>query len=201
MIYTSDKIKKKNNRKRKISKILKVVFFPIIAILLILILYTGYIRVIKSEKDVSIFGFRQYMVMTGSMEPEYKKGDLIVVKSKNKEQINVGDVINYTSENNSDTITHRIIEKHEEDGKTLYTTKGDSNNSNDPDPVNFDQVKGVVVFRVSKLGMIITNILTGTGIAIIFALVFISYVISTRKEEKRIAREDIRKAYNKPKYE
>ena len=201
MIYTDEMIKQKNKQKQKLNKIVKIITYPIAIVILLLVLYMGYIKCIKHEKDVSIFGFRQYVVATGSMEPKYNVGDLIIVKEIPEEEIKIGDIINYISENGIDTITHRVVNIIEKDGKTYYETKGDNNNSEDPELVNFQQVRGKLVFKISKLGTIITNLLTGTGIAILFVVILLSYLRDKNKEEKIIARENARKLFNVPKYE
>ena len=58
----------------------------------------------------------------------------------------------------------------------------------------------MVVFRISKLGTMVTSLYTGTGIAVIFAIIVVSYLRDKNKEEKIIARENARKIYNVPKY-
>ena len=45
----------------------------------------------------------------------------------------------------------------QKDGQTYYKTKGDNNNSVDPELVNYSQVKGILVFKISKLGTVITK--------------------------------------------
>ena len=201
MIYTDKMIKDKKTKKEKINKILKVIVYPFIILIFSLVIYVGYMKYIKHENDINIFGFRTYMVATGSMEPEYSIGDMIIIKETPKEKIKAGDVINDISENKADTITHRVIEVEEKQGQTYYKTKGDNNNSEDPEPINYNQVQGVLVFKISKLGKVITKLLTGTGITILFAFIILSYLKDKNKEEKIIARENARKLYNVPKYE
>lgn len=162
MIYTDKIIKQRNNQKEKRRKIFKIISFPFVIIILLLVFYAGYLKYIKKENDINILGFRQYMVDTGSMEPQYSVGDLIIIKETPKEKIQVGDVINYTSANGIDTITHRVVEILEKDGEIYYKTKGDNNNEEDPDLVNFNKVKGVLVFKISKLGTIIKKCLLKT---------------------------------------
>ena len=159
MIYTDKMIKDKKTKKEKFNKILKVIVYPFIILIFSLVIYVGYMKYIKHENDVNIFGFRTYMVATGSMEPEYSIGDVIIIKETPKEKIKVGDVINY------------------------------------------NQVQGVLVFKISKVGTIITKLLTGTGITILSAFIVLSYLKDKNKEEKIIARENARKLYNVPRYE
>lgn len=201
MIYTNEIIKKKYEKKLIIKRLLKIVYVPIIAGIILITILAGYKKCVKHENNISILGFRQYVVATGSMEPEYNIGDVIIIREKPEEEIKIGDIINYTSENGIDTITHRVVDIIEKDGQNYYKTKGDNNNSVDPELVNYSQVKGILVFKISKLGTVITKMFTGTGITILFAVIILSYIRDKNKEEKIIARENARKLYNVPKYE
>lgn len=201
MIYTNEIIKKKYEKKLIIKRLLKIVYVPIIAGIILITILAGYKKYVKHENNISILGFRQYVVATGSMEPEYNIGDVIIIREKPEEEIKIGDIINYTSENGIDTITHRVVDIIEKDGQNYYKTKGDNNNSEDSELVKYSQVKGKLVFKISKLGTAITKLFTGTGITILFAVIILSYIRDKNKEEKIIARENARKLYNVPKYE
>ena len=201
MVYTNEDIKQKMIRKKRIKTAFKIIFLPILAIIFILVGYISYMKYIKHETDINIFGFREYVVSTGSMEPNYNVGDLIIVKEQKKDDIKVDDVINFKIGNGNETVTHRVTEIVEKDGETYYKTKGDNNSSEDVDLVKANQIQGTVVFKINQLGAILMNLLTETGILIIFVVVILSYIRTNRKEERRIAREDARKLYNVPKYE
>lgn len=200
MIYTSETIKKKNARKMAFKKFIGSMYIIVIIAIAVLALYIGYMKYIKHEKDISILGFRQYVVATNSMEPKYNIGDLIIIKQTPIDKIEVGDVINYISENGTDTITHRVVQITEVNGQKYYKTKGDSNNSEDPELINQSQVRGILLFKISKVGTILTKILTGTGLVVLFGIILLSYFRDKDKEEKKLARENARKLYNNPKY-
>ena len=200
MIYTDKIIEQKQNNRKKLGMILKIITYPFIALIILLVFYAGYLKYIKHEDDINILGFRQYVVATGSMEPQYNIGDLIITKEKAKEEIKTGDIINYISNDKTNTVTHRIVDIVKKDGQIFYRTKGDNNNSEDSELVNYNQVKGVLVFKISKVGTIMTKLITETGITIIFAIIILSYLRDKNKEEKIIARENARKIYNVPKY-
>ena len=104
MVYTNEIIKKKNQKRDNIRKIIKIIVLPLIILLVLLSGYIGYMKYIQKEDNISIFGYRAYIVLTGSMEPHYNMGDMIVIKEQPKENIKEGDVINYISENGKDTI-------------------------------------------------------------------------------------------------
>ena len=200
MIYTNEVIKKKKARKILLKKIFKYIYISIFVVIIMLAIYVEFMKYVKNEENASIFGFRQYVVITGSMEPKYNVGDMIIVRKTPIEKIKIGDIINYVSENGTDTITHRVVDIVNIDGQTYYKTKGDNNSSEDSGLVNYSRVKGTLVFKISKVGMLFTTLLTETGITVIFTIIVLSYLIDKNKEEKIIARENVRKIYNVPKY-
>ena len=201
MIYTNEMIIHKLMKKERLNKIFRIITLPITIITIITVLYIGYIKFIKQEDDINLFGIRFYMVLTGSMEPNYNIGDVIVVKETSKDNIKVGDVINFLSENGNDTVTHRVTEIIENDGATLFKTKGDNTNSEDSEAIEFSRVQGTLLFKISKMGIILTKLFTGTGLCIAILVIIFSYLRESRQEEKRIAREEARRIYNIPKYE
>ena len=199
MIYTNEMIKKKKENKQKRGKILRVLFIPLVLIIIILVIDIVYQKYIQKSSSISILGYKVYTVLTGSMEPKYNIGDVIIEKTIEEKDIKVGTVVTYKIKKNK-TITHRVVEIVEEEGKTLYRLKGDNNNSPDKDLVNFNQIQGTILFKIDKIGIIIAKFSSGIGMVIIVVLIGMSYAHSSRSEEKRIAREDARKRFNVPKY-
>jgi signal peptidase len=115
------------------------------------------------------------VVVSGSMEPNINKGDLLFLKGENPEKIEVGDVIVYDAQGlwegaPEDPIVHRVIDIDEEDGDLLFITKGDANEYKDEEPVPEDHVLGVVVGRIPYVGWI-KIILTDYGL--IFPVIII----------------------------
>lgn len=88
-------------------------------------------------------------IATGSMQPSLMVGDLAVVDTTRKVP-EEGDVISYESQGVS--VVHRVIEVREEDGETVWITKGDNNADADPDPVYADQIEGIVSWSIPKAG-------------------------------------------------
>ena len=93
-------------------------------------------------------------ITSGSMWPELKKGDLILIKGiQGKEDISIGDVVIY---NNVRGFTiHRVIRMNE----NSLVTKGDANNVEDS-PIKYEEIIGKTLtinnksFRIPFLGMI-----------------------------------------------
>jgi len=90
-------------------------------------------------------------ITSGSMWPALKKGDIVLIKGIDKQELEIGDIIVY--ENEKGFTIHRIIEL---DKKTLRT-KGDANNVSDS-PIRYEKVVGRTInlfekpFRIPKLG-------------------------------------------------
>lgn len=107
----------------------------------------------------SFFGYRYYTVLTPSMSPTYKTGDMVFVKLQNASDINVGDVITFNPSSSSDAyLTHRVTQKledYEGTGVTCFRTKGDANDTEDAMLIDQERVIGSVKFSIPKLGYIV----------------------------------------------
>ena len=191
-IYTNEEIKLKKDKKKKILIVLRRIFCPIIILIAVFCIYIMYQKLIKQEQNIDFFGFKAYVVLTGSMQPNINIGDVVIEKEKPINEIKVGDIITFKPMGQDATVTHRIVAKTEYENKTIFKTKGDNNNAQDPDSVEIKDIQGVMLFKISKLGKIITGLLTGTGFIIMMAITVISYEYSNRKEDRRLAREEAR---------
>ena len=86
----------------------------------------------------SLFGFRVYRIVSGSMSPTININDIVIVKKQNKYKI--GDIVTYKIDN--DFVTHRIISM----DNNQVITKGDANNVCD-DKIDKDSIIGKVIFK------------------------------------------------------
>ena len=100
-----------------------------------------------------------YTIVSPSMVPNINVLDVIITtRVSNPSKIKVGDVITFNStdyRSSGVTVTHRVkkIEK-TSDGKYLFTTKGDANNTEDATRQPFSSIYGKVLIRLPKLGYI-----------------------------------------------
>ena len=198
-IYTKEMIKEKNEKKRKRKKISKIFFSIIWIIFLAICIYIACQKFVFKSSNIELFGYKAYVVLTGSMKPTINPNDIVIVKKTSKDNIKENDIITF-SKGSTTTVTHRIIEIVEQDGETLYRTKGDNNNSEDVDLVKYNDIEGVYKYKLNKIGAIITGSLTGTGMIGIFLILAISYHRSSKKEDRILTREEARKRYNIYKY-
>ena len=143
-----------------------------ILILTILMAVFFLIRALVFHKT-DVFGYRIYIIMSGSMQPEINLNDAVVTKEASQYQ--EGDIIAFKTE---DSVTiHRIVNIQTNENKKLYQTKGDNNNIEDPHLVGQTQVKGKVVKKIPGVGNIvlflkrnIVFILLGLTIIVIIAI-------------------------------
>ena len=99
-------------------------------------------------------GATPYAVLTGSMEPTYPPGTLVVVKPIDAADLGVGDVVTYQLESGRPEVaTHRIVSRGVNGkGEHWFRTQGDANGAPDPESVRAVQVKGRVWYSVPYLG-------------------------------------------------
>ena len=119
------------------------------SVLLIFIILLLNLMTTTSDKLFEIIGYRSYTVLSGSMEPEFYPGDMVITKHKNKTDINLNDVVTFR-DNDGVIITHRIIEETPEG----YITKGDNNNVEDAEIITENNIIGEVKFSIPKVGYI-----------------------------------------------
>ncbi len=105
------------------------------------------------------FGIRVAVILSGSMEPELKINDFVIVrKAKN---VKVGDIVTYRKNNKTDETIHRIVEI---DGDTVIT-KGDANNSVDP-VVRKNEITGIYIGKIKYLGNLLAFFRSPFGFSI-----------------------------------
>lgn len=95
------------------------------------------------------------VVVSGSMEPEFYRGDIVVVEKANlfglgiqefdPNDVQVGDIVVYNAEWVDEAVIHRVINITEINGSTYFVIKGDNNNVPDPYYVSPDQITDRVV--------------------------------------------------------
>lgn len=85
----------------------------------------------------------------------FNKGDIMVLKGIDPENIGIGNVIVYNI-GRKDPIIHRLVKKNEKDGASYFQTKGDNVAivQNFEKNINEEQVIGKALFRIPYLGYI-----------------------------------------------
>jgi signal peptidase I len=97
-------------------------------------------------------GHRLEAVRSGSMQPTYSVGSMLVVKTVDPSDVRVGMPLSFVTPDDGVIETHRVVEvRHDESGLS-FRTKGDANRAADPDVVPASAVRGSVKWSVPHIG-------------------------------------------------
>ena len=157
------------DKKQRILTIVGIV----LCVILIPILIVNCTLIIKSlvNKDEvpDIGGKTPLIVLTDSMYPEIKAGDLIICEDVEAGDVKVGDVISFfdPAGNGTTVVTHRVNSIETVNGKLYFRTQGDNNNTEDRLSVPEENLVGrwtetrfagigrIAMFMQSTVGLII----------------------------------------------
>ena len=90
-----------------------------------LMIWKGLMVVTGSESPIVV-------VLSGSMEPAFQRGDLLFLTNYEEEEIRVGEIVVFKIDGRDIPIVHRVLKLHEkEDGTIKFLTKGDNNSVDD----------------------------------------------------------------------
>ena len=152
---------------KTLFRIIKGIITVFLCVVLLLVIFQKF-----TKNRVALGNIYIFQVVSESMIPEYKIGDIIVTKKANPVSLKVGDDVTYVASAegiNGMTITHRIISKREAGGKYYFVTKGINNPIEDPE-ISEDMIYGKVIYHtilVSFVGRLLTNI-------VIYYILFVS---------------------------
>jgi len=90
-----------------------------------LMIWKGLMVVTGSESPIVV-------VLSGSMEPAFYRGDLLFLTNYQEDKIEAGEIVVFKIEGRDIPIVHRVIKLHEKaDGHVKFLTKGDNNEVDD----------------------------------------------------------------------
>lgn len=159
--------KQNRNKSRKQGKqIVRRLILIIVGLILGLNLYLANAGGILGNKLPMPFGYGLANVLSGSMEPTFSKGSLLLVKQT--EEVQSGDIIVYQSK--QELIVHRVIELDQQTGTVV--TQGDANNVAD-DPFDQSQIKGKVIGWIPLLGNVAAILKKPLAVIVILILAFV----------------------------
>ena len=166
---------KENKVLSLIGNILYTILFIIAIIMLIVVILQK-----TSNNSLSIGGYRMFAVASGSMEPKYEIGDVLISK----------DTVVYKGETGGfkgKFVTHQIEKvSKQEDGTYKYTTKGLSNIEEDPE-ISQNQVYGKIIYKIQSLSFVSKLI---SNIYIFYFFIFVPIGILIYKQIRRLIKED-----------
>lgn len=140
------------NQDNKMNVRKKIVSSTVSLLLIVSIFLCLFILVqVLSKGYVSLFGCSFFRVVTGSMEPSIRVGELILTKQQDFDEISEGDVISFRSQSTEligKIVTHRVVKVLVSDeGEIRFLTKGDANPSVDGYYITEDIYIGTVVWN------------------------------------------------------
>lgn len=149
----------------RIMKIISSAIFVVLVLLIILIVfYIVRVNFLASNDRLGEVKINFYTILTQSMYPTIKAGDVVITYKEDNNKYNDGDVITFVSEQNGGiTITHRVDEVYNVNDSYSYKTKGDNNNAPDNEITSGDNVLGKVVVKIPKVGYIQQFLVSKTG--------------------------------------
>ncbi|XP_068710580.1 signal peptidase complex catalytic subunit SEC11A-like [Montipora foliosa] len=90
-----------------------------------LMIWKGLMVVTGSESPIVV-------VLSGSMEPAFQRGDLLFLTNSKEDPIRVGEIVVFKVEGREIPIVHRVLKIHEkQNGDIKFLTKGDNNSVDD----------------------------------------------------------------------
>ena len=184
-----------NKPKSNAKKIIKIVLIILYQLLVIMALILTAIIVLQkvSDNNQSIGGYRIFRVVTGSMEPEYEVGEVVISKEVDPKDIQVGDDIVYlgkTGDYAGRIIMHNVIGiDTDENGNLIFHAKGLHSSSVEDPNIREEQIYGVVIYTSDFLTMVYnlaTNLYSVFFIIIVLVLnVFVAFNSPKKTKKKR----------------
>lgn len=194
-MYKINKVQKQSERIETIGRVIS----SLIYIILIPIIIFNFTLIIKSfinpEKTPDFFGFKSFVIVSGSMEPTILKGDAILVREVPEEDIKINDIISFVQDETN--VTHRIVAITEEDGVKKYTTKGDNNNVEDREKITYEQIEGKYQFKINQFGIVVNLIKSKFTLILLILIIILMYTHNRRSEQKREIRKQKKENYEK----
>ncbi len=145
-----------------VIKILRGVLAAVLCLVLALNVWMLYQHMVLKKEAPEVFGYSQYIVTSGSMEPNISAGDLILIKPE--EHYKLGDVVTFSS--GGAVVTHRLMGTVE----GQYITQGDANNAEDSELLSPEDILGKVQLVVPGAGYVVEFFRTPVGIAVLLAV-------------------------------
>lgn len=154
-------------------------------LLIVGIILAGIMFAASKSPNKSLLGYRYYDVLTGSMQPTYNVGDLILVKVTDPSEIQVGDPVTFNPGSTDDSyLTHRVTQKIENymgTGDICFKTKGDANETEDPFVIDGNRMIGVVKMRIPLVGHLVQFVQYNYIIIIVMVVLFSVFFTLLRK--------------------
>ena len=181
MVDGINKDQRQQNKENKVIKFISNLLFIIFMITITFFIFiTAQSRLTGAEP--SILGRRIYIVESGSMLPTLKVNSMLIVKELPADKIEVGDMVSYYGNTEDVRITHRVVDI--QDNGNSFITRGDANNTNDPNLLVKEKVIGKVIFSIPFVGLIF-KVLSNPIAIVVLIIIGIAWILLPMFIKKR----------------
>ena len=187
----NNKEAKKGGAGTIIGIILCIILVPILLVNVMMIAK----GLINPSKVPTIGGYAPLIVLSDSMYPDIKSGDLIIVKTIDAGDVKEGDVIAFFDPDGTGTsvLTHRVVELTEENGSLAFRTKGDANNAEDPSLAPSENLIGIYQTKINGAGDVAMFLQSTPGLVVCIAVplvLLIAFELVRRRKYEQSKNED-----------
>lgn len=187
--------KEKTSMRHKIMTIVGTIFCVILIPILVINLTLITKSYMHKGEVPSIGGVFPLIVLTDSMQPEIKSGDLIICHTTAADEVQVNDVISFFDPegNGTSIVTHRVVEILQEEDGIFFRTRGDNNNTDDRELVPEENLVGIYRMRIAGVGHVAMFMQSTTGlvVCVVFPiLLLVGYDIIRRRMYEKSRQKD-----------
>jgi signal peptidase len=165
---------------RKASSLVGTVFAVLVVMVAAAVVVVAAATRLSSKDQYTAFGHPILVVLSGSMSPAIKTGDLIFedgLSAQQAQHLRVGQVVTFADPPGSQTtVTHRIVRVIHRGGRVFYVTKGDANQSADTPPRPASAAIGRYAGKLPRGGYFLFNLHRPIVLALLLAAPILWFV-------------------------
>ena len=172
--------------------LIKIVQYVVLTVLVLLVVICAAVFIqtkVNPDKIPSIFGYKPFVVLSGSMETEIFKGDLAVTREVDAESLQKNDIVAFRDAENH-VVTHRVVDIIDVNGEKKLVTKGDNNNNNDSDTVSMKDVEGKYLFKLSGFGNLVMMMQEPSTLVVVLVVILVAGGIWMMLGNNKLSKEE-----------
>ena len=185
MKYDPDTISKNIKRNEEIRNFFFVLIYIILIPISLFSIFLSLIELGKNSNVPEVMNYEFYTVVSDSMAPKLKKGDIIIIQKGIKpEKIKEGNIITFKNKY-GEIITHRVVKINKSNDYLSFITKGDNNEKDDEEVVGPEMLMGRMVYTLPSFLLLLKNRLFFSTMVIILIIIIMFNIKLSRKKMNR----------------
>jgi signal peptidase len=117
-----------------------------------------------------LLGQRAVVVLSGSMEPAFSAGDVLIERSVEPSQVQTGQIVTFHEPGTDLVLTHRVRSVESRGARLVFTTKGDADDSVQRWAIARDGRLGQPLQAIPKVGYLVMFAKTPLGLVAVVLL-------------------------------